>query len=159
MKEIEFKKFYIKLRNLSLNFLWAFKCLSTLSYPIIDGNNEYSFDSNLSELANKNKFGEGIHFLCLFEKFFLFLKTFFNFNQLDIDLLRGIIFLSEYFVSLKSSNNSDKNSKNNKINYLYYDKILSLLKYSVLTSQGKYIFGNFIKFFRDFRNRRDCFKF
>lgn len=131
LTKFSIKKFNLKLRNLVLNFHWSFNSLVLLSYPIINGANQYTFLSKLEHLSAEEQFQQGIHYLIGFQPFSRFLKEFFGLSQMELEMVRQLVLISKCHVSFKGkSGNSVKDL------VLKYDVFLTILRFVFLTPEG-----------------------
>ena len=119
------------MRSLSFNFPWVFNCFTMLNYPIINGKNEYFFNYNLVNLAKRSSHEEGTFYYIELNKIMRFFESFFSFSVIENEILERIVFESKYFKNLPKKRRDE--------NYLVrYDLLLSLIRYSVLTTEGIY---------------------
>ena len=124
------KKFFLKMRSLSFNFPWVFNCFSMLGFPLIDGKNAYFFDSNLTRLSKFSQFEEGMFYFCELNKMIRFFKLFFGFCSLEVEIFERILSESGYFENLEGRMKEETCM-------VRYDQLFSLIRYSVLSQEGK----------------------
>lgn len=131
------KKFNLKLRNVALNFPWAFNSLILLSYPVIDGKNEYFFNNKINAVSIQQEFSQGTHYCIAFGTFSRFLKEFFGFKNLELEMIRNLICEVQFGVRVKG-----KAPENAKEMVFKYDSFLTLLRFVFLKPEGemRYIF-------------------
>lgn len=126
------KKFNLKLRNVALNFPWAFNSLVLLSYPIIDGKNEYFFNHKMNAVSTEPDFSQGTHYCIAFGPFSRFLKEFFGFKNLELEMIRNLICEVGFGVKVKG-----KSPENAKEMVFSYDRFLTLLRFVFLKPEGR----------------------
>lgn len=115
---------------MSFNLAWVFDCLVTLSYPLVNGKNEYFFDHNLAELASRSSCGEGVFYFCELHKMLRFLESFFSFSALESEVFEQLVLQSGYYKLVGAKGARERC-------LVGYDRLLSLIRFAVLDAAGE----------------------
>lgn len=151
-------------KEVALNFIWVFKCLTILSPPIIKAmEDSYCFNIYRKVIINNLENNKNISFplyIIEFKRFKEYLNNYFKANNYILDILERIIDLIDGFIFIKiikgkggvitvNENETEVITDKNKLNknnlykkLIIYDKLLFVLRYYILSDTENLVIDN-----------------